>query len=685
MKKIIYKIIERFKRISLPEYTTFSFFAVLMGVTAGLAAVIFHNSIHFFNDLFFEQTKEGLYFLGAAAVIVLPALGMFIQSIMIYSAPEISKKRGVAEVIKAVALRGGYIPFRTTLFHFFAPVICIGSGGTVGPEGPAAQLGGGVTSKIGSLLKLSDSKRRMFTAAGAGAAIAAIFNTPLGGIFFALEIVLLNDFQTPTFSALILASVTASAISRIFLGDTSIFIFADPEIGSYANLYLFAILGVFTGLLSLSFIKYSGFIEKTFNKNILKKMPRWLVMTLVGILVGVCGYFYKDIFGIGYNGINHILSNQFTWQVAAILLVMKFVLVPLVLYSGGFGGMFAPSLFMGACFGYLFTFFANKFFGLNLDPTTFVLVSMGAMLGGINSIPISSILIIFEMTKDYSFILPLMLAVVISTTLVQLKLHGSIHVKHLEQQGFNISNGRETSILRSILVENVMRKDVLLIPENTTLPELVSKLIGSPSTTFYLVNKDGNLSGRITESELRPIILEYEQLKSVIVASDIASKKVIMVKTDDHLDYVMNILGKVKIDELPVIDSVEKKQIVGTISRHDVISAYNRESLKFNLAGGFAKELRTIDESRAEKVAEGFSIVERKVPTEFVGKSIYQLRLRNDYGLEILMIKKAMSVLDLDSENRDVRIPDPDYVIKENDTLVLFGKDENIEKTAKWG
>ena len=211
----------RLSNIAIPDYTLFSFYAVLTGALAGLAAVFFHHSIDFFNRLFFEQTTEGLFFLGTAAVIVLPALGMLIQSIMIYTSPIISKRRGVSEVIKSVALRGGYIPLRTTIFHFFAPVICIGSGGTVGPEGPAAQLGGGVASKMGNLLGLSDARRRMFTAAGSGAAIAAIFNTPLGGIFFALEVVLLNDFQSPTFSALILASVTASAISRIFLSGNS--------------------------------------------------------------------------------------------------------------------------------------------------------------------------------------------------------------------------------------------------------------------------------------------------------------------------------------------------------------------------------------------------------------------------------------------------------------------------------
>jgi len=216
-----------------------------------LAAVLFHDSIEFFNKVFFEQTAEGLFFLGAAAIIIIPAIGMLIQAIMIRLAPNIARKKGVPEVIKSVALRGGYIPFKTTFFHFLAPVICIGSGGTVGPEGPAAQLGGGISSRLCQLIGLSDARRRVFTAAGAGAAIAAIFNTPLGGVFFAIELILLNDFNAPTLSAVILASVTASTISRELLGNKSIFIFSSPETGSYHYLYMYALLGVVAGLASV--------------------------------------------------------------------------------------------------------------------------------------------------------------------------------------------------------------------------------------------------------------------------------------------------------------------------------------------------------------------------------------------------------------------------------------------------
>jgi len=608
---------------------------------------------------------------------------MLIQSLMIIAAPEISKRRGVSEVIKSTALRGGYIPLRTTIFHFFAPVICIGSGGTVGPEGPAAQLGGGVASKMGQLLGLSDNRRRIFTAAGSGAAIAAIFNTPLGGIFFALEIVLLNDFQSQTFSALILASVTASAISRLFLGNLSVFHFSLPQVTDYEHFYLFIVLGISTGVLSVLFIRYSWVIDKWLKKKILKLLPQWLVMIFVGLLVGLCGYFYKDIFGIGYIGINNILASALTWKVVLILLAMKFILVPMVLSSGGFGGLFAPSLFMGSAFGYLFAYAANYLWDLNLDATTFALVSMGSVLGGINSIPISSILIIFEMTKNYSFILPLMLAVVISTMIVQIGVKGSIHLRHLEQEGYRISHGRETNILRSIFVKDIMRQDVALIPQDTPLTNLIGQLLESKHNTFYTIDIKGKLVGTITENELRPIITEYEHIRQMLVAGDIAIKEVTTVRETDDLDHVLKLFEHKNVDQFPVTTGKTNEKIIGTVFRQDVIASYNRESLKYNLADGFTRELKTINETGTSRVADGFSITEKKVRKSFVGRTLAQLQLRTKYNLEVLMIRPYISPFADKGENNFI-FPDPHYVIKEYDTLVLFGADDKIAKTEKW-
>ncbi|RKY92986.1 MAG: hypothetical protein DRQ01_05545, partial [Ignavibacteriae bacterium] len=473
--------------------------------------------------------------------------------------------------------------------------------------------------------------------------------------------------------------------SRIFLGNESVFLFQTPDIGGYSNLYLYAILGLLAGLISILFIRYSNVIEHTFRKKILPgRIPQWMIMIFVGLVVGICGYFYSEIFGIGYEAINEVLAGSISWKVVLTLLALKFILVPLVLHSGGFGGVFAPSLFMGACFGYLFTIGVNYFWGLNLEPTTFVLVSMGAMLGGINTIPITAIMIIFEMTQDYSFILPLMLAVIISTTIVQLVLKGSVHVKHLEEQGYQITEGRETNLLKSIVVEEVKLVEIELIPEQTPLPELIAKMIESPNNTFYTVNKDGNITGTITETEIRPIITEYDNVKDVIVASDIINPKVISVSNTDELDYVLKLFGKWNRDQFPVTDKDDPSKILGAISRQEVIAIYNRESLKINLADGLTKELKTIKEATHSEVAVGYSIFEQTVPMQFVGRTLVDIKLRNKYGLEVLMIKQTKDFLvDGKISAQEIITPDPGYKLRSSDKLVLFGKDEKIEEFKK--
>ena len=677
---IRYSIQGFFAKNEYPEYTIFSILAIITGASVGLAAVLFHKLIQFLEYFFFDLVLNKFAFIGLGAVIAIPIIGMLIQSLMIVLFPKTAKRKGVIDVIKAVSTRGGYIPFRTTLFHALAPAISIGSGGTVGPEGPAAQIGGGVASKLGQLFDLSDQRKRMFTAAGAGAAISAVFNTPLGGIFFALEVVLLNDFHTATFSALILASVTASVISRIFLGDNPTFQFLDAGVGPYENFYLFLILGILAGIFSLLFIRYSSIISDLFRKHLKAKYPQWALMSVVGLMVGVSGYFFSEIFGIGYETINKLLNEGVAWQLVVTLLILKFILVPLILSSGGFGGIFAPSLFMGATFGYLFALILQSLFGVEVSTTTFVLVGMGAMLGGINSIPISAIMIIFEMTKDYAFILPLMLAVVMSSMIVQWKLKGTITAKHLEEEGFEISSGRDTAVLKSLTVAESMKRDIFIVKANLPVPSLISQLVENPHNVVYTADSNEKIIGVITDNEIMPIITEYDTLSKMLVANDIARSDVIIVNESDNLDFVFKLLGKGSSHQFPV--KSEDGKITGIIRRQDVISAYNKATMKMNVKDSFATELRTLNQSKGSKVADGYSIIEKAVPREFIGKSIVDLKFRNNYGLEILMVKHKLSVL-AEEANERIIIPSTEYKFTSNDLLVLFGSDENIEKFKK--
>jgi CIC family chloride channel protein len=443
---------------------------------------------------------------------------------------------------------------------------------------------------------------------------------------------------------------------------------------------MYAVLGLFAGIISFLFIRYTNWTQIIFRNKIYKKrVPQWLAMVFVGLIVGVSGFFFKEIFGIGYTAINEILKSSLTWQIVLILLVLKFILVPLILSSGGFGGLFAPSLFMGACFGYLFALFFNTAWGFHLDTTKFILVGMGAMLGGANTIPISSIMIIFEMTQDYSFILPLMLGVIISTMFVQIALKGSVQVKHLEAEGFRISEGREANLLRTIAVNDVELEKIDLVNEDMPLPELIVKLVSSPNSSFYTVNSKGELCGIITENEMRPIITEYEIVKNILVARDIANPSITVIYPGDDLDYVLNLFGKLNLDQFPVVDSHDPSKVLGAVTRQKVISIYNRETLKENLASGLAKELKTIDRSTPTKIAAGYSIMEVPLPDHFLGKSLSELKLRNNYGLEVLMIKHLKNIFE-DRGEPEIVTPDPYYKLKASDQLIVFGEDKKLRE-----
>ena len=491
---------------------------------------------------------------------------------------------------------------------------------------------------------------------------------------------LLNDFQAPIFSALILASVTASAISQMMLGDKPIFFFDDINTGPYSEFYLYAVCGLLAGGLSVLFIKYAEYIKELFKQKSIQQIAKWKIMGGVGLLVGICGFFFPEIFGMGYKAINGFLSDTITWEIALILFVLKFVLVPIVLYAGGFGGVFAPSLFMGASFGFVFSIFLNQVFGFNLDTTAFTLVSMGAFLGAVNSIPVSAILIIFEMTQDYSFILPLMLSVVSSTTIAQLYFKGSIYSKHLEEEGYHITQGHDTDILKSLIVSDVMRDDIVLIPEYLTLPTLISKLGETPHSTFYTINTEGKLLGTIYESELRPVLTEYENLREMIVAGDIAKPGIIVVRENDDLDFVLKLFGQENVDEFPVVSSEDPNNVLGSVNYHDILAAYNRETLKHHLADGLVHDLKAIEKFTSVKVSEGYSISEILTPKQFVGKTLAQLRLRNVYGIEVLMIKPHHHHFTEEEKKQEFIVPRHDYTIEKDDILIVFGKDEELIK-----
>jgi chloride channel protein, CIC family len=229
-------------------------------------------------------------------------------------------------------------------------------------------------------------------------------------------------------------------------------------------------------------------------------------------------------------------------------------------------------------------------------------------------------------------------------------------------------------------VKDVMREDIVLIPDNETLPVLISKLGETPHSTFYTVNNEGELTGTIIESELRPLITEYENLREMVVAGDIARSGTVVVRENDDLDFVLKLFGQENIDEFPVISEDDENKIKGSITYHDIISAYNRESLKHHLADGLVHDLKALEKFSSVKVADDYLISEQLAAKQFVGKTLVELKLRNKYGIEVLMIKPHNPPFMSEEKASKFIVPRHDYRIKENDILVVFGKESAINK-----
>ncbi len=399
-----------------------------------------------------------------------------------------------------------------------------------------------------------------------------------------MEIILLNDFHTPTFSALIIASVSASTISRIFLGNESIFLFQILEPIKYSHLHFYALIGILAGIVSILFIRLDDSLKNLFKKIYKRVNSKVFVMIIVGLIIGISGYFYKEIFGIGYKAINEILSNQLSVQVVLIIFLLKFILVPLATNAGAFGGLFAPSLFLGASFGYLVHYLLLNFVGVNLDLSSVILISMGAMLGGIHTIPITAIMMIFEMTQDYSFILPLMLAVISSTLLVQIAIKGTVQKRKLENEGYSFQQNDNYSVLNEIKIEEIPLKEIHLVNENTNLTAIVSKFLEMPENVLYVIDQNKKLVGFIQEKEIRPILNDFEIVKDVLVAKDISNPKVICIDSKSNLDDALRLMMKYNLSEIPVVNkSAEIEEILGILTLQDIQSILTKESFKINL------------------------------------------------------------------------------------------------------
>jgi CIC family chloride channel protein len=505
-----------------------------------------------------------------------PAAGGLVVGPLVYFFAREAKGHGVPEVMEAVALRKGVIRKRIVFLKTMASAVSIGVGGSVGREGPIVQIGSAIGSSIGQFLKISAERIRILVGCGAAAGIAATFNAPIAGSMFALEIVL-GDFGVATFSPIVISSVAATAVSRHFLGNTPAILVPHYQLLSAWELPIYAILGLFCSVVAVSFTKALYRTEDLFDEF---NFPEYLKTVPGGLAIGVLALFFPQIMGVGYPAIDQALAGQIPWFFMFLLIFCKIFATSITIGSGFSGGIFAPSLFVGAMAGGFFGTVAHALFpNVTASPAAYSIVGMGAVVGGTTHGPLSAILIIFEMTGDYRIILPLMVACIISSVAARQLLEPSIYTLKLTRRGVNLKAGKEINLLKSLFVKEAMNPAPETVYEGLPLKSLTRHISESKYHSFPVVDNFGNLTGILSYFDYHEV-LHDQQLEHLVVANDIATKRVITVYPDDSLYTALEKIAAKDFSILPVVSKETPNKLLGVVTRRDIIGAYNSAVIK---------------------------------------------------------------------------------------------------------
>jgi CIC family chloride channel protein len=604
--------------------------------------------------------------------VAIPAVGGLIVGPVIYFFAREAKGHGVPEVIGAVALRGGVIRPRVVVVKALASALSIGSGGSVGREGPIVQIGSAFASSIGQILRVKAAELRTLVGCGTAAGIAATFNAPIAGALFAAEIVM-GNFAVAQLSPIVISSVVATVVSRIFLGNHAAFAVPGYKLVSPFELIPYMLVGLAAGLVALAFMFSLYRAEDLFDRS---PLPEYLRPMLGGALVGIIGIGFPNVFGVGYSTISAALAEQLPVMMLGSLIVMKILATSITLGSGASGGIFAPSLFMGATMGGFFGTFIHQWFPeATASSGAYALVTMGAVVAAATHAPITTIIMIFELTQNITIIPPLMAACVVSTLVTTYLYRDSIYTMKLRRRGIDLFKEESYNVLRSLFVHDVIDREPEVVRDSANLRELVDRILQSDHTQFFVANEREHLAGTIHLREFTRLLTEREVLEGIVVAGDVAEPSGPTVREDDDLDLVMRVFSTGPQEEIAVVAEDDPLRIVGSVHKRDVIHAYNQEVLRRDLAGSVSSQVLVASRGQQVDLGGGFVLQEIQPPPRFFGKSLGELDVRAKTGVHVVLLRKRGT----QTARPTIRVPTADDVVEEGDRLVVSGTKAAVE------
>ncbi len=642
-------------RWPLPEEVIIISSALVIGLGTGLGAVTFIWMLEQINLI----TVWGEGILGPTiGRLLLMALAGLLVGIMIAKWASEAKGHGVPEVMEAVAIRGGRIRPRVAIVKVLASSLTIGTGGSAGREGPIVQVGSALGSTLGQIFGFSEERVRTLVACGAAAGIAATFNAPIAGTIFALEVIL-GSFTVRYFGAVVISSVTAEVISRTLMGDRPAFAVPAFPLTHLGELPIYAVLGILAALVAVIFIRFLYYAEELFDGW---KVPLPVKTTIGMVLTGAVALLLpeRNVLGPGLHAIGEAITGNFNLSLGlmAALLILKMIATTFTLGSGNSGGVFAPSLFMGAVLGGMVGTVANMLWpAMAVNPGAYAIVGMAAVFSGAARAPITAILIVFEMSNDYKLILPLMLATVLATLLAELLFRDSIYTLKLRLKGISLQSGRDIDVLESLTVQEVMVAKMDTVHTAMTLVELSDLFAETHSHGFPVLDEAGHLWGIVTVSDLDRAVTD-ELPRSTPVADFATSRSRLLAATpDESVSEALTRMGTRGIGRLPVVAKDDPAQLVGWIRRDDIIRAYNmaitrRAELQHRTK---RMQLRNLDSTE-------FVEIELKSGDQAVDKSILEVAPKLPKECILVSIRR----------NGKMMIPHGDTKLQVGDRITAF-------------
>jgi CIC family chloride channel protein len=539
--------------------------SLVIGVLVGLVVVAF--------VLLTGRLSARMYPAGGAAWrrLVIPVIGSLVSGILLYRFFPDARGSGIPQTKFAIFINQGYLSLRTVLGKFFCCVTSLASGMALGREGPSVHIGAGIASVLARRFGLSDSTVKAMVPVGCSAALAAAFNTPIAAVLFSLEEIL-GDLHAPVLGSVVISSATSWMVLHLVLGDEPLFHVPAYQLLHPAEFGVYAILGVVGGLSSVLFVKLLLGIRTRFMK--LPKRTAWLQPVAGGLTVGILGWFFPEVLGVGYDFVERVLGNDAPLKMIVILGVLKIVATSMCYSSGNAGGIFGPSLFIGAMTGGTVGSIAHHFFpATTANPGAYALVGMGTAFAGIIRTPLTSVIMIFELTRDYSIIVPLMISNLISF-FISVKLQPEpIYEALALQEGIYLPTGESREDLEGIRVDAVMSAAPAQFAPTPFAPAMdirtaKARLIEMQRNAWPVADHN-HLLGVVTARSLDRIA---DQDKSVLEA--FPDEPYPYVYSDHALSLALERMGSAGADALPVVSRADRRELKGIVTLSGVLAAF---------------------------------------------------------------------------------------------------------------